>query len=286
MKFFYAVVRGHNPGLYKHYDDVKKQTSGFSNAFIKKFHSQDEAIQYLRQKLPDFDTRVPVATLNADSAKLAKKNKRKYYGVRVGHSTGVFENWEDVEPLVKGFPCAQFKSFKSKQDAIDYVGSIPIHAVSNDSIEIYTDGSCLDNVGGNFIGYACYFGKDDKRNYIGGELKGTNNIAEIKAIIFALRILQNKDNCTIYTDSNYVIQGISNWKKLIENGEFEELPQDLKNRDHWIELLKLLHRHDGQFIVTKIKAHVGHYGNEKADQMAKMGANYARMGQKDFPLPF
>ena len=47
---------------------------------------------------------------------------KKYYAVKVGLSTGIFETWEECEASVKGYPGALYKSFKSKSEAYEYMG--------------------------------------------------------------------------------------------------------------------------------------------------------------------
>ena len=80
-------------------------------------------------------------------------------------------------------------------------------------IKIYTDGSCIGNPGPG--GWAAIIHNGDKQNIISGKKKNTtNNQMELMAAIKALVFLKKKQKIRIYTDSNYVKEGITNWIKI------------------------------------------------------------------------
>eukprot|EP00835_Amoeboradix_gromovi_P003394 NODE_222_length_13951_cov_0.396982.p7 type:complete len:275 gc:universal NODE_222_length_13951_cov_0.396982:7458-8282(+) len=268
MQKYYAVVNGRIPGIYTNYEDAKMQIQGFSQAKLKRFSLETEAKAYYQEQ----KHKIPKTFVSA--AATSKRKKKKYYAVRIGREPGVYESWEDCKKQTTGYPCAQYKSFENLEEAQKYaiieytIGS----AVASEVTEVYTDGSCLDNQSRRSVGYACYFGEDDIRNYYGGQRKGSNNIAEITAVIKALEITNNYGNIIIYTDSTYVMQGIHSYRGIIESGDFHTLPEGLKNKELWAHLLRTLKKHQGSFVIKKVPAHSGVLGNERADQMAKMGA--------------
>lgn len=132
-------------------------------------------------------------------------------------------------------------------------------------IDVYTDGSCLRNPGGA-IGFAAVFVKEDKViNYGLGALEsGTNNQAELLAVIKAVKMLKPDDIATIYSDSQYVVKGMNEWKpkRLRKILEGKLIP----NLDLWLQLDSLAS--SKQVTFKWIKAHVGHKYNEMADKLA------------------
>ena len=138
-------------------------------------------------------------------------------------------------------------------------------------IEIYTDGSCLTNTGNG--GWAAIINEDGKIKKISGNEKNTtNNRMELLAPINALREMNAKSQITIYTDSQYVKLGITEWiKKWIINNWQTSKKEDVKNKDLWVELYNLNKSLNVNW--NWVKAHSGNHMNEKVDLMAKTAAN-------------
>ena len=138
-------------------------------------------------------------------------------------------------------------------------------------IEIYTDGSCLTNAGNG--GWAAIINDDGKIKKISGSEKDTtNNRMELLAPINALRELNDNSEITIYTDSQYVKLGITEWiNKWLNNNWQTSKKEDVKNKDLWVELYNL----DKSLNVkwNWVKAHAGNPMNEEVDLMAKKAAN-------------
>ena len=103
-------------------------------------------------------------------------------------------------------------------------------------IEIYTDGSCLSNPGNG--GWAAIINEDGKIKKISGNEKNTtNNRMELLAPINALKEMNASSQITIYTDSQYVKLGITEWiNKWITTNWQTSKKEDVKNKDFWIEL--------------------------------------------------
>ena len=108
-------------------------------------------------------------------------------------------------------------------------------------IEIYTDGSCLTNPGNG--GWAAIINKDDKIIKISGSEKDTtNNRMELLAPINALKDMSSKSQIEIYTDSQYVKLGITEWiNKWINNNWKTSKKEDVKNKDLF-RLYNLIHK--------------------------------------------
>ena len=138
-------------------------------------------------------------------------------------------------------------------------------------IKIYTDGSCLKNPGDG--GWAAIIIKNGKnKNISGSEKNTTNNRMELLAPINALKEMSPSDQIEIYTDSQYVKLGITEWiNKWIINNWKTSKKEDVKNKDLWIELYDLNKSLNVKW--NWVKAHVGNPMNEEVDLLAKKAAS-------------
>ena len=136
-------------------------------------------------------------------------------------------------------------------------------------IDIYTDGACRGNPGPGGWGALLIYRDTDKVIY-GGEKNTTNNRMEMTAIIEALKIVKMDCNITLYTDSKYVMDGITkwllNWKK---KGWMTSNKKPVKNKDLWQVLEESISKHNIEW--RWVKGHAGIPGNEKADELANQG---------------
>ena len=137
-------------------------------------------------------------------------------------------------------------------------------------IKIYTDGSCLKNPGNG--GWAAIINVDNKIKKISGSVKDTtNNKMELMAPIKALQEVKKQQSIEIYTDSQYVKLGITNWiHKWIKNNWQTSKKEPVKNKELWIELYKLTKSYEIKWIW--VKAHAGNTLNEEVDLLAKQAA--------------
>ena len=137
-------------------------------------------------------------------------------------------------------------------------------------IEIYTDGSCLENPGNG--GWAAIINDDGKIEKISGSEKNTtNNRMELMAPIAALSKITKKKKVQIFTDSQYVKMGITNWiHNWIKNNWQTSKKEDVKNKDPWLNLYELTQSHDVEW--HWVKAHAGNILNEEVDALAKDAA--------------
>ena len=137
-------------------------------------------------------------------------------------------------------------------------------------IKIYTDGSCLNNPGNG--GWAAIINFNNEVKKISGSVKGTtNNKMELMAPIKALQTIEEKQPIEIYTDSQYVRLGITDWvHKWLKNNWLTSKKEPVKNKELWIQLYELNKSHDIKWIW--VKAHAGNILNEEVDFLAKQAA--------------
>lgn len=136
-------------------------------------------------------------------------------------------------------------------------------------VELFTDGACRGNPGPGGWGVLMRYNGHEKELY-GGDAETTNNRMELMAAIQALRSLNRECLVKLYTDSKYVMQGITewihNWKK---KGWKTAAKKPVKNADLWQLLDKEREKHEIEWIW--VKGHAGHEGNERADALANKG---------------
>ncbi len=138
-------------------------------------------------------------------------------------------------------------------------------------ITIYTDGSCLTNPGNGGWAAIISDGKETKK-ISGSEKNTTNNRMELLAPINALKEVNNDIEIKIYTDSQYVKNGITEWiNTWLANNWKTSKKEDVKNKDLWIELYNLNKSLNIQW--NWVKAHDGNPMNEEVDLLAKKAAN-------------
>ena len=133
---------------------------------------------------------------------------------------------------------------------------------------IYTDGACSNNPGIGGWGIVIII-KNSKIVYLnGGEKNTTNNKMELTAAIEALKYFETSMKLELFTDSKYVKDGIESWiKNWRTNGWKTSAKKPVKNKDLWIELDKLIDRH--QINWRWVKGHSGNKYNDKADYLAQ-----------------
>ena len=137
-------------------------------------------------------------------------------------------------------------------------------------VEIFTDGACKGNPGPGGWGALLRMGAHEKE-LSGGELATTNNRMELTAAIEGLRALTRPCRVTLYTDSRYVMDGLTKWiHGWQKNGWKTADKKPVKNADLWQALLEAArpHRIDWRWV----KGHAGHPENERVDKLASDAA--------------
>ena len=139
------------------------------------------------------------------------------------------------------------------------------------SIKVYTDGACKGNPGPGGWGVYIQSNEDEKELY-GGNPETTNNQMEMQAALEALKHLKDEDEVIeLYTDSNYLRQGITEWiHKWKKNNWKTAAKKPVANRDLWIEISDLNEEMTVEW--NWVKGHAGDPGNERADELANIGA--------------
>ncbi len=134
-------------------------------------------------------------------------------------------------------------------------------------VEIFTDGSCLGNPGAGGWGAILRY-KNTEKEISGGEKATTNNRMELTAVIEALSCLKERCEVTLYSDSQYVCNGLTKgWaKKWKLNGWKKADRTPALNSDLWEKLLDLYDYHKVNIIW--VKGHAGHPENERCDSLA------------------
>jgi ribonuclease HI len=141
-------------------------------------------------------------------------------------------------------------------------------------IQIWTDGACSGNPGPGGWGALLIAGKKRKEMY-GGEADTTNNRMELMAAIESLNALKKPSLVTLHTDSTYVKDGLTKWiHGWKRNGWKTASKKPVKNKDLWQALEAACARHEIKWVW--VKGHAGDAGNEKADELARQGAEEAR----------
>jgi ribonuclease HI len=143
-------------------------------------------------------------------------------------------------------------------------------------VAIYTDGACKGNPGpGGWGALLQYSGRE--RELYGGEAATTNNRMELTAVIRALETLKRRSDVAIYTDSQYVKNGIETWIHAWKrNGWRTSDRKSVKNADLWLELERLAGAHDIEW--HWVKGHADTEGNHRADELANRGVETLKLG--------
>ena len=136
-------------------------------------------------------------------------------------------------------------------------------------VQIFTDGACSGNPGPGGWGAIIRFGRREKE-LKGGEALTTNNRMELMAAISALEALTRSCNVDLYTDSNYLRDGITKWiHSWRRNGWRTAEKKPVKNAELWQRLDRALGKHCIQW--HWVRGHAGHAENERADALAREG---------------
>lgn len=135
------------------------------------------------------------------------------------------------------------------------------------TVEIHSDGACLGNPGPG--GWACLLRHEKKeRELAGGEILTTNNRMELMAAIQGLEALKSPCNVSLYSDSQYVLNGIKQWMpNWIKRGWKNSAGEPVKNQDLWQRLQKAASIHHVSW--HWVKGHNGHPDNERVDVLAR-----------------
>jgi ribonuclease HI len=214
---------------------------------------------------------------------------KKFYAVKVGRKPGIYTEWygpNGAKVQVEGFLGANYKGFLTEEEANAFMRSShivkkhrpkPAVSVSKSEVPghrvlIYTDGSCIYNPGPGGYGVVILKGKS-RTELSGGYRSTTNNRMELMACIYGLKALKKSSSVTVYSDSQYVVNGINKgWaKKWQANNWIKKDKTPAQNPDLWEKLLFLCQEHDVEF--RWVKGHAETIENLRCDELANRAAS-------------
>ena len=153
----------------------------------------------------------------------------------------------------------------------------PPSQVPHGDVHVYTDGAATTKLGSRRAGCGVWFA--DKSNFnISTSLPGsrqTSNRAELTAVILAMRKATQwptfHRRVTVFSDSSYCVEGINKWMARWKTEGWSRAGQPIRNQDLWKLMDRVLAEyqvHGYEYDIKKVPAHVGIYGNERADRLA------------------
>ena len=134
------------------------------------------------------------------------------------------------------------------------------------NVTIYTDGACTGNPGPGGWGAILRYGSHEKE-ISGGEADTTNNRMELRAALEELRALNEPCQVTLFTDSEYLRRGITEWLPGWKRRNWRRKGGKLANVDLWMKLDEEIGRHEIDW--RWVKGHAGHPLNERVDKLAR-----------------
>lgn len=145
------------------------------------------------------------------------------------------------------------------------------------NVTMYTDGACRGNPGPGGWGVVLVSGENEREIY-GGVADTTNNRMELVAAIRGLAALKRRCRVIVYTDSEYLRKGITEWLAQWQaRGWRTAARKAVKNEDLWRELAGLAAKHEIEW--HWVKGHSGHPGNDRADMLANRGIDELLAGR-------
>lgn len=138
--------------------------------------------------------------------------------------------------------------------------------VTDEAVEIFTDGACSGNPGpGGWGAILRYRGREKELS--GGERLTTNNRMEMMAAISAIEALKKPSRIDLWTDSTYLRDGITKWIHAWRKRGWKTADRKpVKNQDLWERLDAAIRPHDVE--IHWVRGHAGHPENERADRLA------------------
>jgi ribonuclease HI len=231
------------------------------------------------------------------------KKKQVYVVVR-GRKPGIYERWfgeNEAAEQVDGFQGALFKGFRHREDAVAWLKDVqetepdlelapelarllalpeaqeeetPQDVLESGRVLIYTDGGAIGNPGPGGYGAVLRY-NDHRRELSGGFRLTTNNRMELMACIKALEALKFECSVVLYSDSRYVVDGMTEgWaERWRTNGWQRNEEEKAENVDLWARLLELCDKHEVEF--RWVRGHAGNPDNERCDQLVQEAARRA-----------
>lgn len=254
---YYAVAKGKHVGIFLSFNDCNKAIKGYKHPLIKKCNTLQECERFI---------------IENKYAKGVLQEEYVPYDVKFGEMNEIVEK---KMVTIEDKSLKSKKEKKSKKDKKSKEKKQTINNNNNPDLEIYTDGSCINNGRANAAsGIGIYFGPGDKRN-VSKKISGkqTNNTAELSAIIYAFKMLERDihvgKNIIIHTDSEYAIKCATTYGAKMEKLLWEK---EIPNKQ-LVQVIYNLYKNVPNVIFKHVRAHTGKQdkhsiGNENADRLA------------------
>jgi ribonuclease HI len=220
---------------------------------VRRFGSLEDVLKW--KHLVSGKKRKENLQLYADQARLSKTLATVRYDVELDVS---LDDLARQEPnLTTLIPLLRELEF----EALEIAFTAPAPGV----VELYSDGSGTDSGPGGYGVVLRYAGHEKELS--GFEPEATSQRMELIAAIKGLEALNNRSNICVFSDSQYLVQGMSKWiYNWTRNGRLEE-PGALANQDLWKQLEALSQQHEISW--EWVRGHSGHPFNDRCDKLAK-----------------
>uniref|UniRef100_A0A2M4BVW3 Ribonuclease H1 n=1 Tax=Anopheles marajoara TaxID=58244 RepID=A0A2M4BVW3_9DIPT len=269
---FYAVAKGRAVGIYNTWSACESQVTGFTGARYKKFATQTEATEFIREfggggspaSVRQFTSSTQKRSLSTceDSGATDQPLDKKQRKAILRES--------QPKPVLK---MARYGKHSFQQDEQGYV-------------HVYTDGSCEGNGKPNAAaGLGVYFDEDHALNTakpVSG--RATNNCGEIQAASTAIRLAREQgiERLAINTDSKFLIDATTQWMPGWKRRDWTLASGGpVKNKTDFMELDREMNTGNMSIKWNHVDAHSGIVGNERADQLARQGSEMYRSERRN-----
>lgn len=228
--------------------------------------------------------------------------KKQFYAVRIGRKPGIYEEWsgaEGAEAQVKGFAGAAHKGFATRKEAKAWLAGgnnpqatdrrqpsflggqatagepaapveSPAQVAAAERVVIYTDGACDPNPGpGGWAALLRYQGRE--KILTGSKPETTNNRMELTAAVQALGALKEPCQVDLFTDSQYLRRGVTEWLAGWKRRGWQRKQGELANADLWQALDQAIQVHQVKW--HWVKGHAGDPDNARVDGLARWARN-------------
>ncbi|XP_017766191.1 PREDICTED: ribonuclease H1 [Eufriesea mexicana] len=258
---YYAVARGRKPGIYKTWDECKLQVDHFTGAKYKKFHIQEEAENFIKE-------------YTNPGKKNSYRNATSILGKRSKLQNDQSSNMDSGTSFAKKLKKTDLKECSKVIQIENGEKSGGFNIDSDGYVNVYTDGACSSNGRTTArAGIGVWFGDDHPLNVSQAVVgRATNNMAEIQAVTIAAKQAKKAGikKLKINTDSKFLISCINNWMpKWKANGWNTAANKPVINKIELLEMEEALKSLN--IIWNHVNGHVGIYGNEMADKLARAG---------------
>lgn len=202
----------------------------------------------------------------------------KVYAVRVGRQTGLFNSWPECEAQIKHFPCAEYKSFITIEEAEAYLNRTHVQpdATNPNAVIVHVDGSY--NPSTEECGYASFLMHGNKKKILCGRFKmtdgGRNVEGEVKAAYETLKYLRVKQYKEIVIYYDY--EGIGNWADQVWSAKKFYTSE-------YAKFVKLLREQGYHISYNHVYGHTNVVENEYVDKIAKLACG-VKITKKDSDL--